>query len=544
MTDILLVPWSGRRITDANDDPLASAQLYFYDAGTANARTVYSDIALSVAHAQPVVCDSGGLAPLIYTGTSNYKMVVKDSDGTTISTHDDLPGAVDHSSYLTSAVQATTPVISKTTTYSVLAADLGKVINADCSGGAFTITMLSAVTAGDGSRMTIRHVGTANTVTIAPAGAQTINGEASHVLHRQFEAVSLVSDGANWHVDGHAKPFMDGGATFLSIVDRDLNTPPGSPAPGARYIAGTSPTAGWSSYSYGDVLEADGLGGWIQYSPQDGWQAWLVDENRLAYFDGTAWNIPIGRGHLFGCITSVNSSDTAHDIDVSVGEAASDDTTPVLIRLTSATTKRFDATFAAGSAAGGFAAGESLPTSGTIHMWLIAKDDGTTDVFANNHATTGLSPTLPSGYTYKRRIASVRTDGSANIIGYRQVGDKFSLKTPILDISTTIGLTSALHALSVPAGLNTTAYMNIVIDVSGSQGLVYLSCPDDSDIAASTTVAPLGQLSEQVSTATTAATQIFVDTNTSSQVRAVSTLSSTSFLGATLGWAESRGRFA
>ena len=35
----------------------------------------------------------------------------------------------------------------------------------------------------------------------------------------------------------------------LAVLDRDLTAPPGSPADGARYIVGTSPTGAWSGHA-------------------------------------------------------------------------------------------------------------------------------------------------------------------------------------------------------------------------------------------------------------------------------------------------------
>jgi hypothetical protein len=51
----------GNGITD-----FGGAKLFFYDFGTTNAKTTYSDFALSVANADPVVADADGLFGNIY----------------------------------------------------------------------------------------------------------------------------------------------------------------------------------------------------------------------------------------------------------------------------------------------------------------------------------------------------------------------------------------------------------------------------------------------------------------------------------------------
>lgn len=154
-------------------------------------------------------------------------------------------------------------------------------------------------------------------------------------------------------------------------------------------------------------------------------------------------------GYIYG-LNMTNAADADHDITIATGEA-SDGTRAVVMKLTSALTKQFDATFAEGDAAGGMASGESIPTSGTLNIWLIAKADVTTvDVFGNNHATSGLSPSLPSGFIYKRYIGAWRTDSSANIRAGTWRGDTFTYNSDTADVSTALTPTQAAVTLSVP----------------------------------------------------------------------------------------------
>lgn len=159
---------------------------------------------------------------------------------------------------------------------------------------------------------------------------------------------------------------------------------------------------------------------------------------------------------ISGLEVANNSTDADHDLDIATGQTW-DDTLSFPMRLTSATTKRLDATFAEGTGNGGFATGESLPTSGTFHLWLITKTDGTTDVFANNHATSGLSPTLPTGFTYKKRILSFITDSSANILGFSQNGNCVSLNNIIQVYNAAPGTTSINTPAFTPLGIVTRA---------------------------------------------------------------------------------------
>ena len=52
----------------------------------------------------------------------------------------------------------------------------------------------------------------------------------------------------------------------LSVLDRDLSTPPGSPADGARYIVAGSPTGAWSGHAGNIAAYQDGA--WTFYPPR------------------------------------------------------------------------------------------------------------------------------------------------------------------------------------------------------------------------------------------------------------------------------------
>lgn len=76
----------------------------------------------------------------------------------------------------------------------------------------------------------------------------------------------------------------------LSVKDRDLNAPPGSPAEGDRYIIGPSPTGAWASNA-NKVAYWDGSA-WIILTPREGWSAWVSDEDIQVFWDGSAWDVP------------------------------------------------------------------------------------------------------------------------------------------------------------------------------------------------------------------------------------------------------------
>jgi hypothetical protein len=72
----------------------------------------------------------------------------------------------------------------------------------------------------------------------------------------------------------------------IQIVDR-VSSAPSSPTPGARYIV----AAAYSTFEQEDIIEADGQGGFIEYTPPTdcGWMAYVQDEDRNYQFKGSAW---------------------------------------------------------------------------------------------------------------------------------------------------------------------------------------------------------------------------------------------------------------
>lgn len=63
----------------------------------------------------------------------------------------------------------------------------------------------------------------------------------------------------------------------LNVADRDLNTAPGSPADGDRYIVGNNPTGTW--FGQGQKIALYAGTDWLFIQPAVGWLAYVVDED-------------------------------------------------------------------------------------------------------------------------------------------------------------------------------------------------------------------------------------------------------------------------
>lgn len=237
----------------------------------------------------------------------------------------------------------------------------------------------------------------------------------------------------------------------------------------------------------------------------------------------------VSRGHIDG-LTMSNGTDSDHDIDVSVGEAA-DSSGAYLMRLTSSITKQIDAAWAVGDNAGGMFTG-SVAVDTWYHVFEIRKDsDGTIDFGFDTSLTAS---NAPAGYSNHRRIGSVLTDGSSNIIAFIQIGDKFFWDVPILDLnaSRSVGA-GTLETMSVPLGISVYGHFNV--DVPGG---TYLLC-SSPDITDTTPTIP-----NSITTGSELGAVKDVQTNTSSQIRIALANSGATIKLTTFGWDDPRGKNA
>jgi hypothetical protein len=154
---------------------------------------------------------------------------------------------------------------------------------------------------------------------------------------------------------------------------------------------------------------------------------------------------------------------------------------------------------------------------GTLHLWLIKRSDtGVVDVLGNIDEISGIAPTLPTNYDYKRLIGSYRVNVTSNIINGDWWGTglnrTFMFDTPILDVSIgTPGTNAVTSALSVPSGIIVKAIINFG---GASTSHNYVSSLNSTDMAPSITIAPLANSYDR-----TGSQQVCVFTNTSSQIR-------------------------
>jgi hypothetical protein len=168
----------------------------FIDSSAIGAKVNGTDIYVGGGTQNISVLSSSGVSVL--PGTNNT--VVLASSGTTI----DRSGAVYINSLPIKDTASAIRVKSVTANYTTDWYDTILLVNA--TGGNITITLPdSGLVASTKDEMgKIYHIkkvdASANTVTIDGYSTQTIDGAATNVITTQYDSITIVSDGSNWHI--------------------------------------------------------------------------------------------------------------------------------------------------------------------------------------------------------------------------------------------------------------------------------------------------------------------------------------------------------
>lgn len=256
---------------------------------------------------------------------------------------------------------------------------------------------------------------------------------------------------------------------------------------------------------------------------------------------GLTTGLPIN--YLGGLTLSNNSTDPAHDIDIAAG-AARDNANGTDLTLSSAMTKQIDATWASGDGNGGMADGVSLSTNTWYHVFIVETDGGgvdagfdTSTTAANLVATSGVASAF-------RRIGSVLTDGSSNILGFTQFEDEFIFDNQITNVNgTALGTSRVLQTVSTPTGFEVRAILGLIGRVAGSNAsvMITLTHPNVTDATPSQGIANNAGENSSDNNGTWAAGTHIVRTDTASRVAFRQDFNSTVYIN-TNGYYDSRGK--
>lgn len=245
--------------------------------------------------------------------------------------------------------------------------------------------------------------------------------------------------------------------------------------------------------------------------------------------DGTQFNIVATAADLVqrdipsfiaGLTYANNGADATNDLDIAAGVAL-DGSGLYLMRLATTLTKQSDVAWAVGSGNGGLDTG--AVGNSDYYIWLIARSD--TGVVDALYSLSSTAPTMPTNYDFKRLIGWFKRVG-ATIVAFHTYeteggGIEMNWDSPTLDVNLGNTLTTSRRtdAVKVPLNFSTKANLNIEIDDATTTIAAYIYCPDQTDLAPSSTAAPLATIINQA-TASAAFTNAIVRTSATGLIAA------------------------
>lgn len=169
-----LMPGPIQQYFDSSGNPLANGSLTFYAAGTTTPLAAYADASLATPLSNPLTLNSAGrtTTPVFLSSGSSYKILLKNSSGSTIWTVDNVAGGT----YL--AQQAALPQVQTTTSTGtqndfVLSCSTTAVICVLRVNNASDVTFTGFSALSSGSRLIVVAVGAGNVYLSPQSGGST-----------------------------------------------------------------------------------------------------------------------------------------------------------------------------------------------------------------------------------------------------------------------------------------------------------------------------------------------------------------------------------
>ena len=211
------------------------------------------------------------------------------------------------------------------------------------------------------------------------------------------------------------------------------------------------------------------------------------------------------KGYVYGCGIEQDIGDTAHDIKINSGHVHSENS-DITMNLSSSIVKQVDANWTEGTNQGGFPSTLTL-SIGYYYIFIISKEDGTTDAGYDNSIDASNLLLDTTDYLYYRRIGQVYVNNTLDFWDFKQFVDNQKrtyhwIPTWLVNSYTNPGTSDVLVDMWAPANVTTIQMFNYLLYQSGTDHDygIYFSCPDIPSEAASRTSTPLCSLTMQQTT--------------------------------------------
>jgi hypothetical protein len=249
-------------------------------------------------------------------------------------------------------------------------------------------------------------------------------------------------------------------------------------------------------------------------------------------------------GMIWGLTLSNNALDATNDLDTAVGTAI-DSTNTHVMTLAAAMGKRADAAWTAGGTPAVALGGRfhAVLADGPLYGYLIKNPTtGVVDTGISDNANTPTGgANYPAGFTLFRRLGAMRRLAGV-ILGFRQVGDRFTLVNTITDVNSSSFTTSRSVQQSSAPPLTIAHYRAFLLNASTGVSVNIGSTFElDQAPVAANGLANLFYGGVGTTNSTDVA-QLDVQLDSSAQLAVRSNAASTTVVANLLGWTDTRGR--
>lgn len=428
---------------DGNGALASNYRLFFYAAGSSTKQNTYNSSAGSVANSNPIVLNALGEpgVEIWLTAGQSYKLGIAipgtdDPPASFVWTEDNITGVNDTTSAVDQwkASQLTPTFVNATS---------------------FTFT---------GDQTTIFEVG--RRLKSTTSGGTIYSTISASSFGAGLTTVTVVNDSGA----------LDAG---LSAVSYGILSNTHASIPGFR--------------AKGDLLTQSAAGTIARFAVGANG---TVPMARSADTNGLAYVAALNKA-IYG-LTYDNGTDAVNDLNINVG-GAMDATGAYWMTLASALGKQSDVAWAVGGTTGTPLGGLDTGAVGNsdYYVWLIARSD--TGVVDALYSLSSTAPTMPANYDFKRLIGWFKRVGGTVVAFHTYEteggGIEQNWDVPTLDINLSNTLTTARRTDAVKVPLNFSTLANLTAHGDDATATVInIACPDQTDAAPSTTVAPLAQL--------------------------------------------------
>lgn len=234
----------------------------------------------------------------------------------------------------------------------------------------------------------------------------------------------------------------------LSVINRTLTAPPGSPADGDRHIIASGATGAWAGRDLNVAAWQNGA--WTFLVPRNGWTLWVEADSALYTWTGSAWAPTFGLGDISDAVFSLaDNTDPTKKAAFELSGITTGTTRTYTLPNISATLAHLGN--AAQTFTGATTFSNTLTASGTVNLSGTTTMSAASGVWGSSTgtATYGLGASATTNGTTKTiNIGTLGVSGSTTVIN---VGSAVAGALGSLIINTpTVTFANTVTAVGMP----------------------------------------------------------------------------------------------